>query len=171
MLNFRRQALQRRIQADPYYRFQSLDELAIAKELGIRIEVNQATVDEWLRLPGLSIHQARQLTELTGMGIQFLAVEDVAAALNLSVQQLAPFAPILSFTYSDPDSLLTPLKIPVNQATLEELLSVPALNPAIAKALLAERETGGNYQSLGNLQKRLKLSVGLVSELLHYLQF
>lgn len=171
MLNFHRQALQRRIQSDPYYRFQSLEELAIARELGIRIEVNQATVDEWLRLPGLSIHQARQLTELTGMGIQFLAVEDVAAALNLSVQQLKPLAPILSFTYADPDSLLTPSKIPVNQANLEQLHSVPCLDEAIAKVLLKEREMGGDYRNLGDLQKRLKLSVELVSQLLHYLQF
>ena len=51
MMNLRRQSLKRRILNDPFYRFQSLEEVAIAVELGIKIEVNQATVDEWLRLP------------------------------------------------------------------------------------------------------------------------
>lgn len=105
MVNFRRRALQRRLQNDPYYRFQSWQELAIAGELGLRIEVNQATVDEWLRLPGLSIHQARQLKELSTMGVQFLALEDLAAALNVPVQQIKPWEPILSFTYADPEEV------------------------------------------------------------------
>lgn len=34
MLNFRRQVLKRRLDADPLYRFQSLTEVAIASELG-----------------------------------------------------------------------------------------------------------------------------------------
>ena len=53
--------IRNKIANDPYYRFQSLQEIAIAAELGIKIDVNQATVDDWLRLPGLSIHQARSL--------------------------------------------------------------------------------------------------------------
>lgn len=171
MVNFRRRALQRRLQNDPYYRFQSWQELAIAGELGLRIEVNQATVDEWLRLPGLSIHQARQLKQLSTMGVQFLALEDLAAALNVPVQQIKPWEPILSFTYADPDSLLTPPKIPVNQADLNQLLTVPHLSPAIATALLQEREIGGDYRNLEDLQKRLGLPVALITQLLHYLQF
>jgi len=47
--------------------------------LGIQIDVNQASVD-WLRLPGLSIHQAR--VELCRSGVQFYCLEDIAAALN-----------------------------------------------------------------------------------------
>ncbi|AIE72632.1 MULTISPECIES: ComEA family DNA-binding protein [unclassified Synechocystis] len=171
MLNFRRRALQRRLQSDPYYRFQSWEELMIAGELGLRIEVNQATVDEWLRLPGLSIHQARQLKELSTMGIQFLALEDLAAALNVTVQQIKPWEPILSFAYWDPDSLLAPPKVSVNQATVEQLLGIPHLTPAIATDLVQERDSGGNYHNLGDLQKRLGLPVPLISQLLHYLEF
>lgn len=74
--------LRAQILADPYYRFQSLAEVALAAELGISIDVNQASVDDWLRLPGLSIHQARQLVQLTQNGVQFYAIEDIAAALS-----------------------------------------------------------------------------------------
>jgi len=171
MLKFRRQVLKRRLQADPFYRFQSWEEVAIAGELGITIEVNQATVDEWLRLPGLSIHQARQLVELRQLGMQFLAVEDLAAALNMPVQQLKPLTPVLSFTYADPDSLLTPAKIAVNQADLDQLLAVPFISAAIAEQLLQNRDQAGAYRNLADLQKRLNLPLELISQLLHYLQF
>ncbi|MEB3161014.1 MAG: ComEA family DNA-binding protein [Synechocystis sp.] len=171
MLKFRLQLLKRRLQADPFYRFQSSEEVAIAGELGVKIEVNQATVDEWLRLPGLSIHQARQLVELTGLGMQFLCLEDLAAALNVPVQQLRFWNPVLSFTYADPESLLTPAKIAVNQADLDQLLTIPFMSPAIAENLIKNRDQAGPYRNLADLQKRLKLPLELISQLLHYLQF
>ena len=50
-------SLRSRILENPYYRFQSPFEIAVAADLGVRIDVNQAGVDDWLRLPGISIHQ------------------------------------------------------------------------------------------------------------------
>ncbi|MBN3922070.1 MAG: ComEA family DNA-binding protein, partial [Nostoc sp. NMS4] len=64
-LNSRLQKLRAKLLNDPYYRLQSGEEIQIAAQLGIRIDANQATVDDWLRLPGLSIHQARSLVELS----------------------------------------------------------------------------------------------------------
>ncbi|MGL5036125.1 MAG: hypothetical protein ACRC6M_20260 [Microcystaceae cyanobacterium] len=43
MLNLRRQSLKRQILNDPLYRFQSLEEVAIAAQLGVKIEVNSIT--------------------------------------------------------------------------------------------------------------------------------
>ncbi|MCE2664314.1 MAG: ComEA family DNA-binding protein, partial [Microcystis sp. 53602_E8] len=43
--------LKAKISNDPYYRFRSLDEIAMAAQLGIKINVSQAGVDDWLRLP------------------------------------------------------------------------------------------------------------------------
>ena len=68
---------------DPYYRFGSLAELPIAAELGIKIDVNSATIDDWLRLPGLSIHQARALVALQQAGLELYSIEDLAAALGM----------------------------------------------------------------------------------------
>ncbi|MEM0981135.1 MAG: hypothetical protein AAGH78_12785, partial [Cyanobacteria bacterium P01_H01_bin.58] len=64
-----------RLQHDPLARLQSAAEVPIAVALGIRIDVNQATVDEWLRLPVLSIHQARTLTTLSQRGVAFYCIE------------------------------------------------------------------------------------------------
>ena len=44
---------------DQGYRLRSQGEVDLAAELGFSLDVNQATVDDWLRLPGISIRQAR----------------------------------------------------------------------------------------------------------------
>lgn len=80
-MNFlRKKQLQQRLRQDPYYRLRSFEEVALAAAIGIKIDVNQATVDDWLRLPGISIHQGRSLVQLTSQGVQFYSLDDVAAA-------------------------------------------------------------------------------------------
>lgn len=171
LFNPRRQALRQRIACDPYYRFSSLEEIAIATELGIRIEVSHATVDDWLRLPGISIHQARQLVALAQMGVQFLSLEDLAAALSFPVQRLKPFAPILAFSYLDPDSLLTPQRLNPNQATADDLAHIPFLSPDLVQRLILDRQAHGAFQDLLDLQRRLELDRERLTQLMHYLQF
>lgn len=167
----RQQALRQRIARDPYYRFQNLDEIAMAVELGISIEVHQATVDDWLRLPGISIHQARQWTELGQMGVQFLSVEDLAAAINIPVRRLQPFVRILSFCYYEPDSLLAPQRLNPNTAPSQSLDRIPSLSPELRDRLIAEREENGAYQNLVDLQRRLQLPPDLTAQLMHYFHF
>ncbi|NJO20095.1 MAG: helix-hairpin-helix domain-containing protein, partial [Spirulinaceae cyanobacterium RM2_2_10] len=117
LANPRRAALQARIQQDPYYRLQSLTEVAIAAELGVQLDVNRASVDDWLRLPGLSIRQARSLVELTSSGVQLLCLADMAAVLGVSGDRLRPLAPLLCFTYYDADSDTQPPRLNPNRAS------------------------------------------------------
>ena len=171
MFKIRQQLLKQKLAADPYYRFQSLAEVTIAGEMGVRIEVNEATVDDWLRLPGISIHQARQLVTLVQSGLSFLAIEDLAAALNLPIQQLKPLQPILSFTYRDPESLLNPAKVPINQATVEQLQGLPFMTPAIAAQIVQSRQQQGRFQHLADLQQRLNLPPEVIAQVMHFIQF
>lgn len=163
--------IRKKIANDPYYRFQSLPEIAIAVELGIRIDVNQATIDDWLRLPGFSIHQARSLVDLVKMGIQLLCLEDVAAAISVPVQRLLPYEPILVFAYYDRLSSLSPEKINPNLATFEEILTLPGLNTDLATIFLEDRQKNGRYCNIVDLQRRLNLNRELTSQIMHYLQF
>ncbi|BFM39735.1 ComEA family DNA-binding protein [Synechocystis sp. LKSZ1] len=171
MFNLSRQALKRRLTSDPLYRFQSLAEVALAAELGVRIEANQATVDDWLRLPGLSIHQARNLVALVDAGMQFLCLEDVAAALSLPLPRLRPLAPILAFTYHDPDSSLAPALCNVNVATLEQLRAIPFIDQTLAELMISNRQQYGQFRHLADLQQRLGLETTLTSQLMYYLRF
>ncbi|WP_049858567.1 ComEA family DNA-binding protein [Gloeothece citriformis] len=170
-LNPQHQIIRQKIKNDPYYRFQSLEEITIARELGIKIDVNQASVDDWLRLPGISIHQARILVKLVGMGVELLSIEDVAAALSVPVRRLKPLEPILDFCYYDPESLLNPQRINLNQAHVKQLEQLPFLSPTLAEQIIADRHQKGDYKNIVDFQQRLNLSGEIISQIMHYLIF
>ena len=163
--------IRNKIANDPYYRFQSLREVAIAVELGIKIDVNQATLDDWLRLPGFSIHQARTLVELVRMGVQLVCLEDVAAAIGVSLPQIQAYEPILLFAYYDRLSPLSPEKIDPNLASESEIASVPGVESYLAEKWVANRQKYGRYRNIVDLKSRLDLDSDLTSQLMHYLRF
>ena len=162
------QELRLRLLSDPYYRLQSAEEIAVAAALGIQINVNQASVDDWLRLPGLSIHQARSLVELCRGGVHFYCLEDVAAALNLPLQRLQPLEPMLSFYYYDE---CHPVLVNPNTGTVEMLVRIPIIEPAFATAIVQNRLLAGPYRNLVDFQQRLSLPGNVTAQLMHYLRF
>ncbi|OLP17833.1 DNA uptake protein [Leptolyngbya sp. 'hensonii'] len=165
------QAIKARILSTPYYRLQSATEIQVAATLGIRIDVNRASVDDWLRIPGISIHQARSLVDLTQTGVQFCGPEDVAAALGLPEQWLRPAIPILQFCYYDAASLETIGRVNPSTAPLEDLKRIPGLASSLAVAIGRDRQINGPYHDLADLQRRLSLPGELISQLMHYLRF
>ncbi|MGB6299757.1 MAG: ComEA family DNA-binding protein [Rivularia sp. (in: cyanobacteria)] len=171
-INPRLHKLRQKLLNDPYYRLKSGEEIAIAVQLGIRIDANQATVDDWLRLPGLSIHQARTLVELAKTGVKFYCVEDIAAALGLPAQRLKPLEIILLFGYYDDESVdaITCVVNP-NTATMESLLKIPFIDPSLAQAVIDNRSLSGPYRNIVDFQKRLSLSGETLAQLMYYLQF
>ncbi len=162
-------SLRSRIIEDPYYRFKSAFEIAVAADLGVSIDVNQASVDDWLRLPGISIHQARQLVALSQSGVAFHSISDLAAALNMPIQRLQWLAPVLSFQYYEPTLALPSVKL--DRATVDELIQIPQISPELAAEIISQREQGGNFKNLVDFQQRLGLSGESIGELMHYLQF
>jgi DNA uptake protein ComE-like DNA-binding protein len=166
-----RQEIIAKIKRNPYYRFQSAQEIGIAAELGIKIDVNLASVDDWLRLPGISITQARNLVEITNSGIHFFCLEDLASALGVSVLKIQFWQPILYFAYYAPDSFHAPAKVNLNSATIQQLQTIPNLELGIAQKMILNRETNGAYRNLADLQKRLSLKPDFTYHLMQYLQF
>lgn len=164
----RKKRLREQLQQNPYYRFRSFEELNWAAAWGVQIDVNRASVDDLLRLPGISIHQAKAAIALIENGVQFLSVEDLAGALNLPLTRLQPCEPILNFSYYTPE--ITPQKLRINQATSTELTQIPGINENLAQAILTERQNG-QYVNLAQLQQRLNLSGQKVSDLLPWLRF
>jgi DNA uptake protein ComE-like DNA-binding protein len=154
---------------DPYYRLHP-EEIPIAAKLGIKIDVNQAGVDDWLRLPGLSIHQARSLVALRQSGVSFHCLEDIAAALGLPIQRLQPLAPVLQFCYYGAESNIATSLINPNTASLEMLTQIPSVDLFLAGAIVQNRQQGA-YKNLVDLQRRLALPGQLTAEIMHHLQF
>ncbi|HEY9889661.1 MAG TPA: helix-hairpin-helix domain-containing protein [Candidatus Obscuribacterales bacterium] len=161
--------LRSRLQRDPLARLTSLAEVPVAAALGCRIDVNQATVDDWLRLPGISIHQARTLTSLTQQGVTFHGLEDVAAALGVTRDRLLPLSPLLQFCYYDPASAVAPVAVSINQGTLAQLLRVPGLSAALAERILNERRRSP-FTSWADVHQRLRLTAHQTEQWLHWLK-
>ena len=161
--------LAQRLASDPGYRLRSYQEVAQAAQLGYALDVNRATVDDWLRLPGLSIRQAQGLVRLRQGGVQFHCVEDVAAALGMSPTALQPLAPVLSFCYYDEPCGALPA-VSVNQATVPQLCAVPGMSTALAQSIVLERSRRGPYRDLADLQQRLHLPPDQLQTLLYYLR-
>jgi DNA uptake protein ComE-like DNA-binding protein len=154
---------------DPYYRFGSLAELPIAAELGIRIDVNSATIDDWLRLPGLSIHQARALVGLQQAGLELYSIEDLAAALGMPAQRIQAWSLVLSFQYRVPE--LQPVLCNPSLACLAELIQIPGIDLDLGELIVIDRQTHGLFHDLGDFQRRLSISGELLGKLMHYLKF
>lgn len=170
-LNIKAQRLRAKLRNDPYYRLQSGEEIQIAAELGMRIDPNEATVDDWLRLPGLSIHQGRSLVELSRSGVKFYCIEDIAAALSLPVQRLEPLKALLNFSYYDDQSLANATQINPNTATVESLTKIPSIDLSLAQAVVQNRLSAGSYRNLVDFQQRLGLSGEAIAQLMYYLRF
>lgn len=154
---------------DPYYRLHPED-ISIAAQLGIKIDVNQAGVDDWLRLPGLSIHQARSLVALRQSGVPFHCLEDIAAALSVPIQRLRPLAPVLQFCYYGAEGDILPSLTNPNTASIERLTQIPTVDLFLARAIVQNRQQGA-YKNLADLQQRLALPGQLTAQIMHHLQF
>ncbi|AFZ11787.1 hypothetical protein Cri9333_0870 [Crinalium epipsammum PCC 9333] len=169
MTIFNLQLIKKKLLNDPYYRMQSAQEIAIAAQLGIKIDVNQASVDDWLRLPGISIHQARSLVELSAAGVPFYSIEDIAAALGMPAQRLKPLEPVLRFCYYDESEIIQ--QINPNTATIEQLTQLPHVDVSIAQAIVQNRLLSGSYRNLADFQFRLSIPGQITAKLMHYLRF
>jgi DNA uptake protein ComE-like DNA-binding protein len=64
---------------------------------------------------------------LSGMGVELLCLEDLAAALSVPVARLKAWEPILEFAYYSRESQLAPPKINPNTASIEQLTTLPLL--------------------------------------------
>jgi len=158
--------LAKQLRSDPTYRLQTFQDVQRAADLGFTLDVNQATIDDWLKLPGISIRQAQTLAQLRRAGVQFYCVEDLAAALGVPLKQLQPLMGVLQFCHYE-DSL-QPLSL--NQASFEQLSRIPGMTSQLAWVIVGDRAHRGPYQTLADLHTRLGLSPEQIQALMYYLR-
>ena len=105
------------------------------------------------------------------MGVQLVCLEDVAAAISLPTQRLRALEPILAFAYYDRLSPLSPEKINLNTASVDEIAAIAGINSDLAQEFFKNRQEYGSYQNIVDLQRRLNLNSDLISQLMHYIRF
>jgi DNA uptake protein ComE-like DNA-binding protein len=119
----------------------------------------------------VAVAGARLLTQLIDAGLQFYCIEDVAAALGVSIQRLKPIEPILQFCYYDLESVHHVERVSLNAATPEALIQLPGVGPVLARAIVRDRTSRGEFVNLVDLQERLSLPDAMTADLMHYLKF
>ena len=130
-----------------------------------QIDVNRASLNDWLKLPGCQQAQAELLLRLQKGGVQLSGPADLAQLLELPAAQLEAWKPHLLFRwYSEPPSPL-PAAINLNSALSAELKSLDELNPERCKRLLRERARRP-FSDLADLQERLGLPASVVEALI-----
>jgi DNA uptake protein ComE-like DNA-binding protein len=140
---------------------------SIAAPSPASIDVNQASIDDWLTLPGISIHQARSIVQISQSGVQYHDLEDLAAVLGIPAAQLVALSDRLQFCYYDGPDID---RLDPNLATAAELSRLPGLDASWADRIIQER-SHGPYRNLAHLQQRLNLSGELLSQAMHSLRF
>ncbi len=155
---------------DPQQRLQSDQDMQVAKDLGMGIDINRCSVDDLLRLPGVSIIEARRIVEVRRSGGPFLSAEELHTRADLSSTKVRRLEPLLQFCYYEP-TLSLPEILDVNEATAGQLETLEGIDSSLAVRIVQERTAQGDYQNLADLRDRLSLNARVIAKLMNRLTF
>ena len=168
-----RDLLELKLRQDPQRRLQDPSEAQRAAALGWRLDVNRASADDWLRLPGITATQVDLLVRLQRGGVQLSGIDDLERLLELPRRQVLAWEPLLLFRwYGDgaPHSA-SPRAVDLNHATAAALeQELPQLDAVRRTRLLRERQRTP-FRDLADLQQRLQWPPALVEELIGKVRF
>ena len=168
-----RDLLELKLRQDPQRRLHDPGEARHAAALGWRLDVNRASADDWLRLPGITPTQVDLLLRLQRGGVQLSGLDDLERLLELPRSQATAWEPLLLFRwYGDGAPLHTsPRPVDLNHAPSAALeRDLPQLDAVRRTRLLRERQRAP-FSDLADLQQRLQLPPALVEELIGKVRF
>ena len=129
------------------------------------MEVNRASREQWLQLPGCSDDTADLLLRLQQGGVQFSSVEELFRLLALPAQQRRSWEPHLIVHWhgdAPPHPAAAPLDL--NNASADELEQLRWPEQRL-QGLLRERRRGG-VRDLSDLQERRCLPASAIEALI-----
>lgn len=111
------------------------------------LDINQAELEEWQRLPGIGEKRAQQIMQFrTALG-GFVSVEQLGEMYGLPDSVFQKIRPMLMLAAG------AVRKINLNAASPEELDKHPYISPKQAKLVVAYREQHGAFSSVDELTK------------------
>lgn len=156
-----RELLLIRLRQDPRCPLRTGQEVALAADLGWRLDVNRASAGDWRRLPGIEPQQVDLLLRLQAGGVQLSGAEDLQRLLELSDAQLGLWLPVLAFRwYGEPPPAAPAARLDLNRAAPRQLQELGLSGEARGR-LLRERSRQP-FRDLADLQQRLALPASLV---------
>ena len=134
------------------------------------LDVNRASRDQWLQLPGCSKDTADLLVRLQQGGVQFSSAEDLFRLLELPLDLQSLWDPHLLFHwYGDAPPQPPVAALDLNNATPEALQQLNWPDSRLQR-LLQERRRAG-FCDMADLQERLCLPASMVESLIGRVNF
>ena len=128
-----------------------------AKPLGPaeRIDVDRAAAAELTRLPGVGPALANRIVADRQSHGAFGSVSRLARVRGLGPALIARLGPHLSFggIPAEAQGITLPNTVDVNLATVADLVGLPGIGPARARAIIAFRESNGPFRQLDDLKR------------------
>jgi DNA uptake protein ComE-like DNA-binding protein len=168
-----RDLLELKLRQNPQRRLQDPSEAQRAAALGWRLDVNRASADDWLRLPGITATQVDLLVRLQRGGVQLSGIDDLERLLELPRSQVLTWEPLLLFRWYGDGAAhsANPRAVDLNHATAAALeQELPQLDAVRRARLLRERQRTP-FRDLADLQQRLQWPPALVEELIGKVRF
>ena len=134
------------------------------------MDVNRASRDQWLQLPGCSQDTADLLVRLQRGGVQFASADDLFRLLELPSDLARLWSPHLLFQWhgdAPPQPQAAPLDL--NNASANQLALLGWPEQRLAN-LISERRRAG-FKDLADLQERLCLPASSVEALIGRVSF
>jgi competence protein ComEA len=120
-----------------------------------RIDVDHATAGEIARLPGIGPALARRIVADRESHGVFGSSEGLGRVRGIGPAMLARLSPHLSFGGNAAEAVVTspPAAIDLNRATVADLVALPGIGPARARAIVAFRDSAGSFRQLEDLRR------------------
>ena len=129
-----------------------------------RIDLNAASVDALLVLPGITLASATRLVGERAKRGGFATLEEVGELLHLQPHEVERLRRFVAFhPYTAPSSGAS--RIDVNRASESELARLPGIGPVYAKKAIGARTRNGAFASIDQFAATLNLPPHVVERL------
>ena len=132
-----------------------------------RIDVDRASAAELSRLPGVGPAMANRIFADRQSHGAFGTMSGLRRVPGMGTVTLARLAPHLSFggISAEAERTIQTGTVDLNRATVADLVALPGIGPARARAIVAFRESNGPFRQLDDLRRVPGFPASLVRQL------
>jgi DNA uptake protein ComE-like DNA-binding protein len=155
---------------NPQQRLTSEQQMLTARELGMSIDINRCSVDDLLRLPGVTLLEARRIVEIRRSGGPYFSADELQERTDVSWEKIRRLQSMLQFRYYEQKSAL-PVLIDVNSATATQIGQLEGIESDLAGRIVQERDLRGDFADIIDLRDRLNLPARIIARLMNRITF
>lgn len=116
------------------------------------LDINEADIDELVLLPGIGKVKAKAIVRYREENGGFSRIEDLVKVPGIGAKTLEKLKPYITVSKApERDTTLERLKVNINEASIEELETLPGIGPVKARAIVEYRRKRGGFKKVEEL--------------------